>query len=157
MRFFVDDAPEHHGQCFWIERTDHTTTDWGVPSCLVGAGRLNRLSLRMAIKPQMAEFKTEALSQCSDTFVSEYSGVKFPIDEAVVDHTVEFESIVKDFFTSKGIDIEHDLLTMSADQKSEPVWRDPSLLADFIAHHKSCPLRLVQWRENLSEIKKDRD
>jgi hypothetical protein len=155
LRFYVDNAPEHPGQCFWIERTDNTTTDWGVPSCLIGVGRLNRLSLRMAIKPQMDEFKATAVSRCKDTFISEYSGTAFPINEAVVDHATPFESIIQEFFTAKGIDIECELLTMSADQKSKPVWRDPSLLREFVDHHKRFPLRLVHWRENLSDIKKD--
>ncbi|HNR94525.1 MAG TPA: DCL family protein [Kiritimatiellia bacterium] len=152
-RFYVDNAPDHPGQCFWIERTDHTSTDWGVPSCLIGIGRLNRLSLRMAIKPQMDEFKTKALAQCTETFVSEYSGKKFPVDEAVADHVTEFEDIVQQFFHTQGIDIERELLTMSIDQKSEPVWRDPALLGEFLDYHKKFPLRLVQWRENLSDIK----
>jgi hypothetical protein len=155
LRFYVDNSPEHPGQCFWIERIDHTTTDWGVPSCLIGIGRLNRLSLRMAIRPQMDEFRAKALAQCFGTFVSEYSGNVFPVGEAVVDHATEFESIIQAFYTANGIDIDCELLTMSADQKSEPVWRNPTLLEAFLDHHKKFPLRLVHWRENLSDIKKD--
>ena len=46
------------------------------------------------------------------------------------------------------------MLTRSADQKSDPVWNDPELLADFLAFHRAFPLRLVQRRENLSDLKK---
>jgi hypothetical protein len=155
LRFYVSNAPEHPGQCFWIERSDHSNTDWGVPACLSGVGRLNRQSLRAAIKPQLDEFKMGVLSLCTDSFVSEYSGTVFPINEAVVDHVTEFDTIVQEFFTVKGVDIESELLTKSTDQRSEPVWRDPALLVDFLAYHKTFPLRLVQWRENLSEIKRN--
>ena len=109
----------------------------------------------MAIKHQMDEFKVKALSKCGETFVSEYSGTVFPISEAVADHKIEFETIVQEFFTAKGVDLECELLTMSVDQRSEPVWRDPTLLESFLVHHGKFPLRLVQRRENLSDIKKD--
>lgn len=154
LRFYVDKAPDHPADCFWIERTDHSKTDWGLLSCLRGIGQLNRLSLRMAIKPQTDAYKIKALAECAGTFVSEYSGATFPINEAVVDHVTDFENIVQEFFGSKGIDIECALLTMSKDQTSEPVWRNTSLLTEFLAYHQKFPLRLVQWRENLSEIKK---
>lgn len=152
-RFYVDNAPDHTSRCFWLERNDHTTTDWGVPSCLIGVGRLNRQALRAAVRVQIHEFKEHALASCVTTFISEYSGNEFPISEAVVDHVIEFETIVREFCDVENIDIECELLTTSVDQKSEPVWRDPDLMNRFLVHHNKFRLRIVQWRENLSDIK----
>ncbi|HMO41558.1 MAG TPA: DCL family protein [Kiritimatiellia bacterium] len=154
-RFYVDAAPEHQGECFWIERKDGSRTDFGVPACLVGIARLNHQSLRMAVKYQIDAFMSSKLAEHDDTFKSEYSGASFPISEAVVDHTVTFQSIIEQFFSPRGIDITKELLTISRDQKSEPVWRDPEMLSEFLEFHEQYPLRLVHWRENLSEIKKD--
>lgn len=47
------------------------------------------------------------------------------------------------------------MLTRSEDQKSDPVWNDLSLLAEFLAFHRTFPIRLVRRRENLSDVKKD--
>src|SRR5688572_9237492 len=59
VRFFVDSAPDHPAaDCFWLERIDGSKTDFGVPSSLIGVGRINRLSLRMAIKAQLEAYKS---------------------------------------------------------------------------------------------------
>lgn len=152
-RFYIDSAPQHLGECFWLERHDHTTTDWGVPACLIGVGRLNRQSLRMAIKPQLDAYKSQAIQPNATVFKSEYSGKEFPTVEAVVDHKITFEEIVQGFFKSKGIDLQSELLTRSVDQTSEPIWRDPILLEEFLEYHAEFPLRVVHKQENLSDIK----
>ena len=154
-RFFVDYAPDHPNDiCFWIERTDGSTTDFGVPACLQNIGRVNRMALRMAIRADLDVFKAQALAACGESFVSDYSGKTFPVAEAVADHVILFENIVGQFFAKRGIDLETTMLTRSADQKSDPVWNDPALLANFLAFHRTFPLRLVQRRENLSDVKK---
>ncbi len=154
-RFFVHYAPDHHpADCFWIERTDGSKTDFGVPACLQEIGRVNRMSLRMAIRGDLDLFKTQALAGCGDTFVSQFSGKLFALEEAVADHLVPFETIIEKFFGERGIDLGTVMLTRSVDQKSDPVWVDEVLLSEFLTFHRTFPLRLVHWRENLSEVKK---
>lgn len=153
-RFYPDYAPEHTTVCFWLERTDGSKTDFGVPACIRKIGHLNKQSLREAIASQLADFKSQKLAACTDSFVSEYSGNAFPVAEAVADHVEPFDSIVERFFRERGVDINTEMLTRSVDATSSPVWRNPTLIAEFLAYHATFPLRLVHWRENLSEIKK---
>jgi hypothetical protein len=154
--FFVAPAPDHPGTCFWVERIDGTVTDFGIPSCLNGAGPINRQSLRMAVRSVVEEFRNQRLARCGETFVSDFSGKAFPRDTAVVDHyPVTFEEIVVRFAAQEGFDINGDLLTASRDCSSEPDWCDPYLPERFLAFHGQFPLRLVHARENLSEIKRE--
>lgn len=153
-RFYSDYAPEHKTVCFWLERTDGVKTDFGVPACIKKVGNLNKQSLREAIAPQLADFKFRKLMDCVDSFVSEYSGRVFPVAEAVADHVEPFDSIVAQFFSAHGVDIETEMLTKSVDASSSPVWRTPTLIKEFLEFHATFPLRLVHARENLSEIKK---
>lgn len=153
-RFYSDYAPQHSTTCFWLERTDGSKTDFGVPACIKRIGHLNKQSLREAIAPQLAEFKSRKLATNTVSFVSEYSGKIFPVTEAVADHVETFDSIVERFFRDQGVDINTEMLTKSVDATSSPVWRNPGLIGEFLAFHASFPLRLVHARENLSEIKK---
>jgi hypothetical protein len=155
VRFYSDYAPEHGTTCFWLERADGSKTDFGVPSCIKKIGHLNKQSLREAIAPQLADFKARKLAACAGSFISEYSGKAFPVAEAVADHVTTFDSIVDRFFQERGVDIGTEMLTRSVDATSSPVWRNPDLIEEFLAFHRSFPLRLVQARENLSEIKRE--
>jgi hypothetical protein len=151
-RLFVDYAPDHPSLCFWVERVDGVATDFGVPSCLQGIGILNRHSFRQLVRPVIENFK-----QChigtSATFVSEFSGGTFPVCDLHVDHHTSFDDILAEFAAAEGLSIQTQLLTMSCDACSVPVWIDPTLPERFLQHHSKYPLRLVHWRENLSDIK----
>jgi len=150
--FYVDTAPLGFGNCFWIERVDGTRTDFGVPSCLEDIGRVNRRSLRFAVREYVQQFSRDNLS--GDTFVSAYSGKTFPRDQVHVDHVVPFETIVTQFFADRKFDLDASLLTKSVDNNEEPAWKDPDLIAAFVEYHNSHALRLVHCKENLSDIKK---
>jgi hypothetical protein len=152
-RFYVDVAPAGWGTCFWLERTDGSRTDFGVPSCLESPGKINRRSLRQAVRPSIEEYKSIVCAG-GPTFVSEYSGKEFPLSELHVDHAVPFENIVAEFFSSKGVDVDADLLTESIDGEERPIWRNPALIEEFIRHHARHRLRLVSAKENLSDLKK---
>jgi hypothetical protein len=152
-RFYSDYAPEHATTCFWLERTDGTRTDFGVPACIKKIGHLNKQSLREAIAPQLAEFKSRKLVSSPVSFISEFSGKTFPVAEAVADHVEPFDTIVDQFFGERGVDIKTEMLTRSVDASSVPVWRNTKLIEEFLKFHALFPLRLVHARENLSEIK----
>lgn len=153
-RLFVDEAPDHPSLCFWVERVDGISTDFGVPSCLQGIGVLNRHSFRQVIRSVIEEFKQRRLGNIgSPTFVSDFSGKKFPVTEAHVDHEIPFDDILEAFAKKEGRSIETELLTISQDACSVPIWLDGDLPNRFLRHHSSYPLRLVYKRENLSNIK----
>jgi hypothetical protein len=151
-RLYVDYAPDHPSLCFWVERVDGVATDFGVPSCLQGIGILNRQSFRQLVRPIIEQFKQQRTGT-SVSFVSDFSGATFPVSEAQVDHETEFEDILAEFAAAEGFSIETKLLTTSRDACSIPVWIDSTLPDRFLQHHAKFPLRLVQWRENLSDIK----
>lgn len=156
-RFHWDIAPDHPSECFYLTRTDGSVTDFGVLGCLKGIGaiaRINRQSLRMAIQADIDKFKQDRLGNAA-LFVSDYSGNSFPAAEAVADHVRTFDEIIEAFFCARRIDLSTALLTKSSDMSSNPVWRNPALVEEFIAFHRRYPLRLVQWRENVSEIAKE--
>ena len=152
-RFYVDIAPGRPGTCFWLERLDGSKTDFSVPQCLIGVGGVNRRSLRLAIKPQLDVYREATLAHGAATFISKYSGTVFPANEAVVDHEVPFNDILKLFFEPRGIDIDSELLSQSVDQRSDPSWLNPAIIDEFLDFHRRFPLRLVHWRENASQIK----
>jgi hypothetical protein len=152
-RLFVDYAPDHPSLCFWVERLDGVATDFGVPSCLEGIGILNRQSFRQLVRPVIENFRQRRIGT-SETFVSDFSGITFPAIEAHVDHETGFDEILADFATAESLSINTQLLTRSCDASSVPVWTDPALPNRFLLHHSKYPLRLVHWRENLSDIKR---
>lgn len=151
-RLFVDYAPDHPSLCFWVERIDGVSTDFGVQSCLQGIGTLNRQSVRQIVRPDIEDFKRKRIGE-SATFVSDFSGATFSACAAHADHEVTFDDIIAEFATSEGLSIETQLLTVSRDACSVPIWLDPDLPKRFLEHHAKYRLRLVHQRENLSDIK----
>ena len=151
-RLFVNFAPDHSSVCFWVERIDGVATDFGIPSCLQGIGTLNRQSFRQVVRPAIDQFRQNRVGN-APTFRSDFSGRTFPTCEAHVDHEVPFDEIIADFARSEGFALETQLLTLSQDACSVPVWVDPKLPRRFLKHHANYPLRLVHRRENLSDIK----
>ncbi len=151
-RLFVDYAPDHPSLCFWVERVDGVSTDFGLPSCLQGIGVLNRQSFRQVVRPVIDKFRQRRIGN-SLTFLSEFSQKTFPVSEAHVDHEVPFDDIIASFARAEDISVETQLLTKSRDACSVPVWLDAKLPMRFLNHHAKYPLRLVHRRENLSDIK----
>jgi len=150
---FVDDAPDHPTTCFWIRRSEDDPTDFGISACIDTPYHLNRASLRDLVRPQVDTFKAQALEDRS-SFRSEFSGQVFPASEAVVDHDPPFDSLIEEFFSSRAENPRISVLTISATASSLPVWKNPQLAEDFLRFHESAGLRLVQSRENLSQIKR---
>lgn len=96
--FFWARSPEHPTNCFWIRRPDGTETEFGMRACLDGVERLNRQSLRAAVKEEIDAFRVSRLAPGTTTFVSEFSGKVFPVSEAEVDHVRPFDQIIDQFF-----------------------------------------------------------
>lgn len=152
--FFWMKSPQHSTDCFWVKRNDGTETEFGLAACLEGFARLNRTALRAAVREDVERYRDSRIRPGDLEFTSEYSGLRFPVDQAEVDHVVPFDRIVDDFFAQRGIDLAAALLTEAVDAQSEPVWRDPALIAEFRAFHGNFELRLVHSRENQSAIRR---
>lgn len=155
--FFVAEAPDHpNTTCFWLQRDDGSPpTDFGIPACIDGIGNLNRQSLRESVREDIYAYRDARLAGSSLTFLSDHSRLPFPISQAHVHHAdASFEEIVLAFAAKEGIDLESELLTMSADASSIPCWREPSLAARFRGFHSNFKLALVSKSENLGELKK---
>lgn len=153
--FFWAKSPQHSTECFWVKRTDGSETEFGLQACLDGFARLNRSALRAAVREDVERYRNLRILPADLDFVSEYSGLRFPVAEAEVDHVVPFDQIIDDFFSPRGIDLAAALLTAAVDAQSEPVWRDPPLIAEFRTFHGTFRLRLVHSRENQSAIRRE--
>jgi hypothetical protein len=153
--FFINLAPDHpETDCFWVRQKNGTETDFGIPACLKGILQLNKQSLREAIADQISEYRSKVINPQQTTFCSEFSGIKYPISEAVIDHVTPFDDIVSGFFKEKGIEIETVLLTHSVNASSKPIWKDQILINEFKEYHRKFQLRVVSKIENLSDIKR---
>lgn len=152
-RLFVAPSPDHGTMCFYVEREDGSTSDFGVGACLQSVWQLNLGSLRELVRGQIKDFKTRRMAG-AETFVSDWSGTTFPACEACVDHEPTFLHVVFDFFATRTVDPTQELLTNGVDNCSVPVWKDPALAKDFQEFHAKTGLRLVAVSENLSAIKK---
>lgn len=157
-RYFVDDAPDHpNATCFWVERVDGTSTDFGVAACIAQIGTLNRQSLRECIKPQIAAYRKSRIPVGNPCFTSDFSGDVFPISELHIDHKdTTFEEIVRQFAELESINIDTELLTLSVDACSGPRWRDPGIAERFYSFHQTFSLQMLSRVENLS-VKKIAD
>lgn len=154
-RFYWDKSPSHSTDCFWVERISGPPTDFGVAASLDGVGRLNRASLRQAVRADIDAYRRRRLGDSGDTFISDYSGKEFSIDEAAVDHVTPFEEIVSTFFEARGVDVDTWMLTLPVDAQSLPEWRDVELIEDFRTFHATFPLRLVHRDENAGAIRRE--
>ncbi len=154
-RFYWAKSPDHPTDCLWIERIVGVPTEFGVPACLNKIGSLNRSALRAAVRPEIDAFRAHRLATAGTHFKSDFSGQIFPVSDAEADHVPPFVEIVNSFFEPLGINVENYMLTLPQDAKSEPVWRDPALIASFREYHKGCTLRLVQRHENQSAIRRE--
>ncbi len=153
--FFWAKSPQHATECFWVKRSDGSVTEFGLQACLDGFARLNRSALRAAVHEDVERYRESRIRTGDVEFVSDYSGLHFPVAEAEVDHVVPFDRIVDQFFAERGIDLAAALLTAAVDAQSEPVWRDPLLIAEFRTFHGTFRLRLVHSRENQSAIRRE--
>jgi len=150
---YVANAPDHPSTCFWIKRVDGSTTDFGVSECLNDLYQINRMSLRELVKDKIEEYRKLRLGD-SLSFVSDYSKMTFPAKEAVVDHDPPFDQLIMRFFSDRPENPRSELLTYSCDASSIPKWRSKELPVAFRAFHANTTFRLVQWRENISQIKR---
>lgn len=151
---FVAMAPHHPTPCFWIRRVIGRPTDFGVPSCLDSPYQLNRASLRELVSGQIEEYRARRLAGLDGSFVSDYSDLSFPLKEAVVDHDPPFDLLVEQFFAARAENPRTELLTVPTDASSLPVWKQPEMAKSFHEFHSQANLRIVQHRENLSQIKR---
>lgn len=153
-RFYWAKSPNHPTDCFWVERLVGPPTEFGVSACIRRIGALNRAALRMAVQPDIEAFRKLRVPFEAEQFVSDFSGITYPIESLEIDHSPPFEAIILEFYSKRQIDIECLLLTLPVDGSSLPVWRPEACIDEFQSFHRRFSLRLVSAQENQSEIKR---
>lgn len=144
-------------KCFWLDRTDGSTTDFSFNSCITHPSleKDAKAAFRNAIYPDIQDFKMKRMLEVTHC---EYSGDSLEDVEIHVDHKPPntFDSLLLNFMSSKGItwnDVPvsptHDGVAGSwlEDSELESEWRE--------YHNANAELRLVSKRRNLSDIKKE--
>lgn len=152
VRFFSAPPPDHPGECFYLERRDGSTTDFGLSACLRSPESVNLESFHALAQPHLSAVRDQRTAGRS-VFVSDFSGVAYSVWDAVATNTLAFRAIVDDFCAMRGIDISKELLTDSIDLCSVPVWREPRIPEDFVPHHASYEVLLVSKEECLSGVR----
>ena len=153
-RFYWAKSPNHPTNCFWVDRLVGPPTEFGVPACIRRIGALNRVALRKAVQPDIDAFRKQRVPLGAVQFVSDFSGIAYPIESLEIDHDPPFESIVLEFYSQRQIDLECLLLTLPMDGSSLPVWRPEACIDEFQSFHRRFPLRMVSAQENQSEIRR---
>lgn len=155
--FFVAKFGRYSKRCFFIKCVGAAPEDCGIPACFDNCFTLNLQSLRTAILEQIEAFRRLRTGVNHLSFISDYSGKEFPIEELHIDHEFPiFRDFVTDFFELRKIDIRNKLLTFGVKMEADPVWIDPPLIEEFKEAHRAVKLRLVSRKENLSDLRKTR-
>ncbi len=152
-RIYQAKAPDYPTHCFYIERMDNSRAKWGIDACIESIEKLNVESLRTLTRPDVDAYKRKKIAECATTFISEFSGKTFSIDQLDVDHITPFEEIIAQFCQQENVDITAKLFTQTVDIISKPVWIDSAFATRFTKFHRPFPLQLVSSKENRSDLK----
>ena len=157
--FFVGSSLEYGGRCFWLRRSDGTTTDFSYLSCISARARTLRQEFaeacRNAVFPSIASAKSRLFADGAapdGTVDCEASGVRLTQNEATVDHKppMTFQVLVETFLCANEITPSREMLTIPADQQVTTRFVDAQVEAAFVAYHnRAAQLRVVARRENL--------
>ena len=151
--------PEFRSQrCFWIERTDGTETDFSYLTCIDGKAKSVdaefRKACRIAVLPQIIEFKQRVFSDVVPTFCA-VTGEFLTWDNCHIDHVVPFEELVRMFLSDTGLTPSRDMITESKDRQvlcefsckvTESLWQT--------YHKENAVLRAVHPTFNLTRKRK---
>jgi hypothetical protein len=152
---------EHGTQCFRIERTDGSGTEFSYRHCITQRSPTRkeevssafrwavRLDLFMKRDEFFAEHKdAEGLIVCAET------GELISREQAHMDHRapMTFEVIVTTFLAAKGLEVEHVPLSSGKDNQVSAEITDANLREEFRHYHaRVAALDLVKNTANLSQ------
>lgn len=146
--------------CFWLERTDGSRTDFSFISCVDARGKSLYQEFaeacRQAVQADLAEAKKRHFAEFGDTegkVRCEVTGEKVSFPEAHLDHKkpLTFQVIVTTFIKARKIEIRPEMLSVPSDAQFVTTFADRELEAAFREYHHSVRmLRIVKARTNLS-------
>ena len=108
QRFFVD-RDGFGGRCFWLERTDGSSTDFSFKSCITAPVHVNevRMALRQLVTAQVMAFRDSAFA-FTTTVPCAITGQLITTAEAHVDHRPpdQFFVLVERFLAECGVPVD---------------------------------------------------
>jgi hypothetical protein len=157
---------EHGTQCFRIERTDGTGTEFSYRHCITQrpptrkqeVSSAFRWAVRLDLFKKRDEYFAEHMDangcvQCAET------GEMIAKDAAHMDHRapMTFEVIVTTFLAGKGLAVDSVPITSGQDNQVSPEITDEQLCDDFRRYHAQvAALDLVKNTANLSQSARNR-
>jgi len=154
-------APTEMGtNCFWVERTDGSKTDFSYITAVKAKGKSLYQEFaeacRNAVREDLINTKKEFFKQHGDEngkVECEVSGNKFAIYESHLDHKkpLTFQVLVNTFIAANNISISKEMLSTAQDAQFETEFIDQSIKNKFKEyHHKMAQLRILNPKINLS-------
>lgn len=156
-RIFVDlDAQYKKNKCFYLTRTDGSSTDFSWISCIDGRNIRREIfdAFRNAITYQIEEFKKEKLT---DSSVCPYTNEKLNNGNSHVDHEspLTFYSLVNKFLKEESIDLFDVKISEPQDNQFTTSLINNQLIERWKKYHlKNAKLRIISATGNLSHAKK---
>lgn len=149
---------------FAILHEDGSSTDFSFMKCVYGEpGALQkfRAACRNAVWNDTLKFKEAVFAQSADQHrrvKCQVSGRPCAWVETHVDHIppLTFVSLCDAFITSHGVDPETVVFTGDGDNETKIKLADRKLIVAFRRYHgPNAMLRVVHWRANLSDVKRE--
>lgn len=139
--FYRDRSPTHPTSCFHIKRTDESTTDFSIKTCINNATPTLQQDFysacRTAISQRLIEEKRQIFINgevpCSITNELVTS------DNSEYRHTTpRFRDIVRNFIISENLQITDDMIVPNGDMQYETSFADQELAERFNIFHLRC-------------------
>lgn len=154
-------APTEIGtNCFWIERTDGSKTDFSYYTAVKAKGKSLYQEFaeacRSSVNEDLKRTKEEFFQKHGDKdgkVECEVSGNKIGIYESHLDHKkpLTFQVLVNTFIAANNITISREMLSTSKDAQFTTEFIDQEIKNKFKEyHHKMAQLRILNPKANLS-------
>ena len=145
--------------CFWIHRTDGSSTDFSYLSCLSGKSKTPQQKFadacREAVTDQILQYKADYFN--GNVYeICEATGEEIHINECHVDHVILFSKLKNDFISKHSIAIHDGLFEESRDNQCTTVFacdKLKTMWAEF--HREHAVLRCVSAKFNLTRTSKE--
>lgn len=144
-------------RCFFVHRTDGSSTDFSFPACIDGADLAKdvRNSLRIAIKPQIIKFREAFFCSNIDRHCP-INGEEITEENCHVDHCppFEFADLVKDWLNQEGLTLLDVLISAPQDNQYRATMCNLQQRQSWCEfHEKRAKLRMLSISGNLTRRK----
>jgi hypothetical protein len=159
---FVNTNPEYtNTRCFWLTRTDGSSTDFSFKECLTPTLQIKKFhnALRAAIEPFTMQFKRDHFDKYPESSCP-ITGERLDFVGSHVDHIFPqtFQELVEQFIKSNNIDVEKvEIIGDREDNNFKDKLVDEILREKWIEFHNThATLQIVSRTANLSYLKVNR-